>query len=204
MKPNPNPQGKGLVPVLDAWQSVQPAGVAPKSAPRLLGDYLVSLLVLSAEFSFKPVPGKPYYLYWREGDWQLSLISPVQWGQRLPGECLGECQLGFDMTWQLTPQHEPVFSTELQRAIEQFTANFGEHLASAEALEDTLPFYVRHLPFYRRILATGLAISLKNSIQASGQLGHTGHAWLQRVSGELPQLLAPSTPSVSSVTSSAP
>ena len=93
MKTNPNPQGKGLVPVLDAWQSLQPAAVAPKSAPRLLGDYMVSLLVLSAEFSFKPVPGKPYYLYWREGDWQLSLISPVEWGLRLPGECLGECQL---------------------------------------------------------------------------------------------------------------
>jgi hypothetical protein len=204
MKPNPNPQGKGLVPVLDAWQSVQPAAVAPKSAPRLLGDYLVSLLVLSAEFSFKPVPGKPYYLYWREGGWQLSLISPAEWGLRLPGECLGECQLGFDMTWHLTPQPETVFSAELQRAIEQFTANFGEHLASADALEDTLPFYVRQLPFYRRLLATGLAISLKHSIQASGQLGYTGHAWLQRVSGPLPQLLALSTSPAQPVTWSAP
>lgn len=201
MKTNPNPQGKGLVPVLDAWQSVQPAAITSKSAPRLLGDYLVSLLVLSAEFSFKPVPGKPYYLYWREGDWLLSLISPAEWGLRLPGECLGECQLGFDMTWHLIPQQGSVFSAELQRAIEQFTAIFGEHLASADALEDTLPFYVRQLPFYRRLFATGLAISLKKSMQASGQLGHTGHTWLQRASGELPQLLAASTPGVSLVTS---
>ena len=132
----------------------------------------------------------------------LSLISPAQWGLRLPGECLGECQLEFDMTWRLIPQQEQGFSAELQRAIEHFTAMFGEHLASADALEDTLPFYVRQLPFYRRLLATGLSASLKHSIRASGELGHSGSAWLQRVSGELPQLLAPSTPTVSLVTSS--
>ena len=193
MKTNPNPQGKGLVPVLDAWQSLQPVAVAPKSAPRLLGDYLVSLLVLSAEFSFKPVPRKPYYLYWREGDWQLSLISPAEWGLRRPGECLGQCQLELDMTWRLIPQQELVLSAELQRAIEHFTALFSEQLASADALEDTLPFYVRQLPFYRRLLATGLAASLQQSIRASDQLGHSGRVWLQRVSGELPQLLATST-----------
>jgi len=193
MKTNPNPQGKGLVPLLDAWQSLQPVAVDPKSAPRLLADYLVSLLVLSAEFSFKPVPCKPYYLYWREGGWQLSLIGPAEWGLRQPGECLGECQLGFDMTWHLIPQQGPAFSAELQRAIEQFTTLFGEQLTSADALEDILPFYVRQLPFYRRLLATGLAASLLHSIRASGQLGHSGRVWLQRAPGGLPQLLATST-----------
>jgi len=204
MKTNPNPQGKGLVPVMDAWQALQPVAVAPKSAPRLLGDYLVSALVLSAEFSFKPVPRKPYYLYWREGDWMLSLIGPSEWGLRLPGDCLGECQLEFDMTWRLIAQQERAFSAQLQRAIEHFTVSFGEHLGTADALEDTLPFYIRQLPFYRRLLATGLAASLKQSIKASDQLGHSGRAWLQRVSGELPQLLAPSTPTVSLVASSHP
>jgi Protein of unknown function (DUF2452) len=194
MKANPNPQGKGLVPLLDAWQSLQPVAVAPKSAHRLLGDYLVSLLVLSAEFSFKPVPRKPYYLYWREGVWQLSLISPAEWGLRQQAECLGECQLGYDMTWRLIPQQEQTFSMGLQRAIEDFTALFGEQLASADALEDTLPFYVRQLPFYRRLLATGLAASLQHSIRASDQLGHSGRVWLQRASGDMPQLLAATTP----------
>ena len=193
MKTNPNPQGKGLVPLLDAWQSLQPVAVAPKPAPRLLADYLVSLLVLSAEFSFKPVPGKPYYLYWREGGWRLSLISPAQWGLRHPGECLGECQLGFDMTWRLIPQQGPAFSAEIQCAIEQFTTLFGEQLTGADTLEDILPFYVRQLPFYRRLLATGLAASLLHSIRASGQMGHSGRVWLQRAPGGLPQLLAAST-----------
>ena len=198
MKANPNPQGKGLVPVLDLWQSLQPSAVVPKSAPRLLGDYLVSLLVLSSEFSFKPVSYKPYYLYWREGNWRLSLIGPKEWGPRHPGECLGECQLEFDMTWRLTPLHERSFSVELQHAIEDFTKSFGEHVASAEALEDTLPFYVRQLPFYRRLMATGLAASLQQSIKSSGQLGHSGSTWLQQVSGKMPQLLAPSSLAVSS------
>jgi hypothetical protein len=189
MKKNPNPQGKGLVPVLDAWESVQPEGVAPKSAPRLLADYLVSLLVLSAEFSFKPVPGNPYYLYWQEGQWQLSMISPQEWGHRQPGECLGECMLGFDMTWHLVPEPGQAISAGLQDEIKRFTALFGEQLASTELLEDTLPFYVRQLPFYRRLLATGLAASLQGSIRSGGQLGHSGRSWLQQAAGDMPQLL---------------
>lgn len=189
MKTNPNPQGKGLVPVLDAWQSVQPEGVAAKSAPRLLADYLVSLLVLSAEFSFKPVPGKPYYLYWQQGQWQLSMISPGEWGQKQPGECLGECLLGFDMTWHLAPETGVAMSDELQEEIKQFTALFGEQLANNEALEDTLPFYVRQLPFYRRLLATGLASSLQSSIRSGGQLGHSGRSWLKEAASDMPQLL---------------
>ena len=189
MKTNPNPQGKGLVPVLAAWQSVQPEGVAAKSAPRLLADYLVSLLVLSAEFSFKPVPGKPYYLYWQQGQWQLSMISPGEWGQKQPGECLGECLLGFDMTWHLAPETGVAMSDELQEEIKQFTALFGEQLANNEALEDTLPFYVRQLPFYRRLLATGLASSLQSSIRSGGQLGHSGRSWLKEAASDMPQLL---------------
>lgn len=185
-----------MVPVLDAWQSMQPVAGQAKSAPRLLGDYLVSLLVLSAEFSFKPVPGKPYYLYWRKGDWQLSLISPDEWGQRHPGECLGECQLGFDMTWRLERQSSAPLSTELQSAVDNFSALFGEQLGDAATLEDTLPFYIRQLPFYRRLLASGLAASLQHSIRASGQLGHSGQNWLQRISGDLPQLLDHSSATV--------
>lgn len=189
MKTNPNPQGKGLVPVLDAWQSVQPEGVAAKSAPRLLADYLVSLLVLSAEFSFKPVPGNPYYLYWQEEQWLLSMISPQEWGQRQPGECLGECLLGFDMTWHLVPESGQAMSDGLQEEIRQFSARFGEQLASSQPLEETLPFYVRQLPFYRRLLATGLASSLQSSIKSGGQLGHSGRSWLQQAASDMPQLL---------------
>lgn len=190
MKVNPNPQGKGLVPVLDAWQSVQPTRVEPKSAPRLLSDYLVSLLVLSAQFGFKPVPGKSYYLYWRDGEWRLSLIGPVEWGTAQPGECLGECQLGFDMTWHLVRQEGVEPSEALAQAVDVFVAQFSETIASADALEETLPFYVRQLPFYRRLLATGLAASLQHSMRGAGQLGHSGKSWLQQASAELPRALA--------------
>ena len=190
MKDNPNPQGKGLVPVLEAWQAAQPSAVAPKSPPRLLGDYLVSLLVLSAQFSFKPVPGRSYYLYWREGEWRLSLISPAEWVSSQPGECLGECQLGFDMTWHLVANPETDPSPELIEAIDDFARHFGDTLAAAEALEDTLPFYVRQLPFYRRLLATGLAASLKQSMTGSGQIGLSGRAWLQQLPGPMPAILS--------------
>lgn len=190
MKANPNPQGKGLVPVLEAWASVQPSAVEPKAAPRLLSDYLVSLLVLSAEFAFKPVPGKPYYLYWRDGEWRLSLIGPKEWGRAQPGECLGECQLGFDMTWHLVRHEVKEPSAALAQAVEGFVAQFSETIASADVLEETLPFYVRQLPFYRRLLATGLAASLQHSMRGSGQLGHSGKVWLHQASADLPRVLA--------------
>ncbi len=33
---------------------------------------------------------------------------------------------------------------------------------------DELPFYVRGLPYYQRMLATGLAVSLQHSISETG------------------------------------
>ena len=98
---NPNPQGKGMVPVLRDWATMQPSVVAPKSPAAFLRDYCISSLVLAADFRFKPVVGNTYFLYARERDWNLSLIAPDEWGQRRPGECLGECHLRADMTWEI-------------------------------------------------------------------------------------------------------
>ena len=60
---NPNPQGKGLVPVLRDLGSLQAVAPAVKSSVDFLRDYCISSMVLAAKFSFKPVPGKDYYLY---------------------------------------------------------------------------------------------------------------------------------------------
>lgn len=46
------------------------------------------------------------------------------------------------------------------------------------ALEDHLPFHVRSLPYYRRLLAAGMSSSLKSSTARSGPGGRRSREWL--------------------------
>ena len=76
----PNPQGKGLVPVLRDWQLLSPVVQEAKSAPEFLRDYCLSLLVLASDFPFRPVIGRHYYLYFAAAQWKLSMIAPQMAG----------------------------------------------------------------------------------------------------------------------------
>jgi hypothetical protein len=101
VNPQGNPQGKGVVMVLQQMAAAAPAEIRPKSADEALLDYWCSSLVLSAAFKFRVAPDNTYFLYRVGLDWQLSLIAPNEWGARIPGEFVAECQLSPDMTWQL-------------------------------------------------------------------------------------------------------
>ena len=190
---NPNPQGKGLVPVLEHWESHRPTNVVAKPPRQLLGDYLVSLLVLSASFGFKPVPERGYYLYLCDGQWQLSLIAPWEWPGTSTRLYAGECQLRTDMTWQLTPSENLQEYPELVAALESFQAGFMELLSTDAPLEDDLPLYVARLPFYQRLLATGLSASMRRSTQAAKQEGISAKQWLGSVKSEQLTLMPGST-----------
>jgi hypothetical protein len=98
-----NPQGKGLVPILEDWRGTQPSMVRTRTPREVLRDYLVTSLVVAADIRFMPRPGVRYFLYLADSGWQLSLLSPDDWRSRQPGPCLGSCVLTTDMTWQLTP-----------------------------------------------------------------------------------------------------
>jgi hypothetical protein len=174
-----NPQGKGLVPVLEAWQGAQPRGVAEKSAGRILTDYFITLLVLSADFHFRPVPGRAYYLYLRDARWRLSLISPEEWGKRLPGQCLGCCRLQPDMTWSLELLADLERDAPMRDALVGFHGGFLALLENHETLETGLPHYVAGLPYYRRLLAAGLAASLSQSLELSGLSDCSARQWLE-------------------------
>jgi hypothetical protein len=174
-----NPQGKGLVPVLDAWQGAQPRAVTAKNTETILRDYFTTLLVLSAEFAFKPVPGMPYYLYLGGGRWRLSLISPDEWGPGAPGSCLGCCFLMPDMAWRIELLTDPTSEPALRDALRAFHAGFIELLADSDTLEAGLPHYVKSLPYYRRLLAAGLANSLSHSLRLSGLDGTGTSHWLE-------------------------
>lgn len=173
-----NPQGKGLVPVLDAWHDAQPAVVEAKRPRRILEDYFTSMLVLSAEFAFNPRRGVNYYLYLAGGNWRLSLIDPREWGNRNPGACLAECQLQDDMTWQLTLQPGIHDQPQLIEALRAFHDGFATLLERDTPLEENLPYCVPELPYYRRLAAAGLSSSLSRSLKLSGMAGHSGKKWL--------------------------
>jgi hypothetical protein len=164
---SPNPQGKGNVTVLQDWGALRPRFAEQKSAHSILTDYCLSALVLAAKFRFRPVPGKLYYLYNDEQQWSLSLIGPHEWGDTILGEFVASCRLETDMTWQLEFCQLRADSPALGR-LEGFVEDFTSTLASQTSVIEELPFYVSNLPYYQRMLATGLAVSLQHSINETG------------------------------------
>ncbi len=178
MPDHPNPQGKGQVPLLEHWGSARPGALAVKDARTLLNDYVVSLLVLSAEFRFKPVVGSPYHLYRCGNRWRLSLIAPSEWISNDPGVCVGTCYLRTDMTWKLIPADDLERHTALVNDLTDFVRNFLRVLDGQDTLEAGLPFYVPGLAFYQRLLATGLASSISKTASISGLAGRDARFWL--------------------------
>ena len=177
----PNPQGKGLVPVLQEWSALRPRQIVPKAGPRLLADYFTSLLVLSAECQLKPVPGQAYYLYLCRGEWQLSLIEPERWPGDEDRHCLGRCELHGDMTWSLAPGSEAGSNAALMAAVEAFYDQFQQRMKEAPTVRDQLPFHVDQLPFYRRMAANALATSIACSAKEPELLSMAGSDWLQQL-----------------------
>jgi hypothetical protein len=186
---NPNPQGKGLVPVLNDWSASRPTQVTTKEPVELLFDWFVSTLVLSAAFKFRPVVGQCYFLYLQEGDWQLSLVGPQEWGTRSVGDCLGTCQLRVDMTWSIEADPQLAQKPALQQALAALAESFVSNLNSEDTLGDHLPGYRRELPYFQRMLATGLGSSLRQSISNPETLALPARAVLAELGGGVSQRL---------------
>src|SRR5210317_585232 len=98
-----NPEGKGAHGFLDDWVATEPRGVVAKPPRQVLAELFTSLLVLSASFRYRPVPGRPNYLYWMDGEWSLSLIAPYEWSEKRRAGFAGTCVLQPDMTWTISP-----------------------------------------------------------------------------------------------------
>jgi hypothetical protein len=188
---NPNPQGKGLVPLLADWQSTRPALIRSKAPAELLFDWFVSALVLSARFQFRPVPGQQYFLYLREGEWRLSLIGPEEWGDRACGDCLGACWLRDDMTWAIEADESLAATPALQQALATLAGSFAEELDSDDSLAAQLPGYRRELPYFQRMLATGLGSSLRQSVGNSETLSKPTRGLLAQLGEDFPRRLLP-------------
>ena len=169
MQKIPNPQGKGLVPVLRDLARSRPASPPPpKQIDQIAGELFTSLFVLSSEFAFRPVVGRSYWLYRIDGKFKLLLLAPDDWSAGHPGRFIGECVLREDVTWTLTLDGEAARDASLLRRLEDERRRLQGSLEEAHSLEEAMPVYVASLPFYRRLLAYGLGGSLRLSMQAAG------------------------------------
>ncbi len=161
----PNPQGKGLVPMLADWDSVQPVAAANRSASEFLRAYCLSSLVLAADFRFKPVIGQSYYLYATATGWNLSLIAPDEWRNSRADQLLGTCRLQADMTWRVEMAQFDEGSAVASSA-RDFVRGFVETLTAQDDIAAYLPVYASELPYYQRMLATAMSKSLRHAMPA--------------------------------------
>ncbi len=169
---NPNPQGKGLVPVLAALHAAgRSIVVPPKQVQQVSGELFTSLFVLGSRFGFKPVVGRSYWLYRRDGVFNLSLLAPEQWSALVYGQYVGACELHTDLTWTLTLGAEALADPLLMRYIARQREVFEQQLQAAASVDDLLPVFKEELPFYQRVFASALAGSLGASMQSAGISG---------------------------------
>lgn len=162
-----NPQGKGGHLLSSNWfPAIQ---LQQKSNTQIISDYVLSMLVLSAEFSFRPAAGNQYYLYLWKGVLRLSLIPE---NKRPDGdiECLAVCELGEDLTWRVQLKSGEHLSDVALDWLQGFVDRIKEKFTASKSFSSLLPHYEATLPFYRRLFAAGLAKSLSLSAGNTGLL----------------------------------
>ena len=164
-------QGKGLVLVLQDLSAASPGELRAKTGDEAAEDYCWSALVLSAAFGFRVTPGQRYFLYLVDQKWQMSLLSPEEWGYRLPGDYVGHCQLRNDMTWGLTFDDAVREGSSVHSALLQYLQGIREQLLQSGSWEALLRKGEKHLPYQQRVLTTALASSLRQSLALSGHAG---------------------------------
>lgn len=167
---NPNPQGKGLSPVvanLDAQRAVA-AHVPPKHIKQVSTELFTSLFVLESTFRFQPVVGKTYYLYEKPDHFWLALTPPERLGESVAGRFIGTCELQKDLTWTLELADDVAEDEAFMAFLAQKRAAFERDLQSAETLADSLPTFKRDTSFFGQACAYGLSHSLGSSMAQSG------------------------------------
>lgn len=167
-----NPQGKGLVPLLESLLQTRKTLLTPaKDIRQIANELFTSLFVLNSQIKFKPVIGQTYWLYSKDATYKLSLIAPDQWSPLQYGRFIGACRLQTDLTWTLRLSDQSSNDQKLTAEIARQRECFDLKLKRAERIDDLLPVYVETLPFYSRVLASALAHSLRQSMLKGGICG---------------------------------
>ena len=176
-KTDGNPEGKGANGFLLDWYQSEPRGVVAKPRRQLLAEFFTSMLVLSAEFKFRPAVGVSNYLYWINGKWSLSLIAPHEWSYERRAGFAGTCVLQRDMTWTIAPSDLLAEDNLVSDATGRFYDAFAEMLDTDRTLEEILPFYVGRLPYYQRLYASALSRSVRAAVTLGDQAANSCRQW---------------------------
>lgn len=176
-----NPEGKGLSGLLIDWQRSDPGTVVAKPRHQVLAELFTSMLVLSASFRFRPAVGTPNFLYWADGEWSLSLVSPDEWSAEKRGGFVGTCFLQPDMTWTIAPSERLADDTPVAKAVGRFYEAFAGSLNTDLTLEEILPFHVARLRYYPRLYASALSRSVRTSITKAGETAVSGREWFRQL-----------------------
>ena len=171
-KSDGNPEGKGTNGFLLDWYQSEPRGLVAKPRRQLLAEFFTSMLVLSAEFKFKPVIGVRNHLYWIDDKWSLSLIAPDEWSKERQAGFAATCVLQSDMTWTIAPSKQLREENSVSDAVGRFYDAFAEKLDTDLTLEEILPFYISRLSYYPRLYASALSRSIRDTVKLGG--GHSG------------------------------
>lgn len=182
--------GNGTVGFLQDWYASTPRGVVVKPQRQVLAEFFTSMLVLSAEFKYKPSIGTENYLYYVDGKWSLSLIAPGQWSEARQAGFAGTCTLLADRTWTIQPSERLGEDTPVADAVRRFYDGFRMALDSDGTLEDVLPFYARRFSYYRRLNANALSRSIRAAVTIGGQRELPNREWLLELPRSSRRLLA--------------
>ena len=89
------------------------AALLVKQATEIQNRMELAQLISTAQYSFKPIMLKEYYLYERSGKYILTLIAPEEWDGKIPyGECVARVRQLGDSTWEEVPEDETGVSEE--------------------------------------------------------------------------------------------
>lgn len=176
-KTDGNPDGKGANGLLDDWRATEPRGVVARQPRKVLADLFASMLVLSASFKYRPVPGCANYLYRIDGEWSLSLIAPDEWSDPRRAAFVATCVLQRDMTWTILPSDRLPGNEQAIDAIRHFYRGFVAMLDTDLTLEETLPFHVSSLSYYQRLYASALSRSVCTALARGDQGSKRAREW---------------------------
>ncbi len=176
-RPTANPEGKGLNGFLLDWYRTEPRGVVVKPERQVLAEFFTSMLILSAQFKYKPAIGVLNYLYFVDDKWSLSLIAPGEWSEQRREGFAGTCVLQADMTWTIAPSDQLGNDNAMTAAIHRFYEAFAQMLDSDLALADILPFHISGMPYYQRLHASALGRSLRATLTLGDQLSMKCSDW---------------------------
>lgn len=187
-KTDGNPEGKGVNGFLLDWHESEPRGLVVKPERQVLAEFFTSMLVLSAQFKYKPIVGVSNYLYWIDGQWSLSLIGPEEWSAERQEGFVGTCVLQQDMTWTIEPSAILAEEGPVADAIGRFYDAFVETLDTDLTIEEILPFYVGKMPYYQRLYANALSRSIRGAVTLGDQRTMKCREW-QRLLPRLERLM---------------